>query len=100
MQGLESSDECLAEYEGMYTSSTQVCELNGAMAEIAESKASSINRVQMFTLWQVPVVCFFSIIHMMALSAESAEIGQMLARQLQVSVRFSRSGVRCGRFKE
>lgn len=77
MQGLESSDECLAEYEGMYTSSTPGCELNGAMAEIAESNASSINRVQMFTLWQVPVVCFFSIIHMMALSAESAEIGQM-----------------------
>lgn len=43
----------------------------------------------MFTFLPVPVVCSFRIIHVMALSAESAEIGQMRIAQLQVSARFS-----------
>lgn len=54
----------------------------------------------MFTVSRVPFVRTFRIIHVTALSAESAEIGQMVTRQLRVSVRFSSSDIKRSRVKE
>ncbi len=89
MKRLETSGDCVAEYEGMYTSSTLGCELHAAMTEIAVIPCVFERMGYLFTFMPVTVVCSFWIIHVTVLSAESAEIGQMRIAQLQVSARFS-----------